>query len=342
MKKNFTLLLSIIIVLVATSCINQKEEAGNIADKPLFRDPVYDGAADPVLCWNEEAGKWFMYYTNRRATVSGEKGVSWVHGTKIGIAESSDGGATWTYRDTCDIHYRPQADNTYWAPDVIEYEGIYHMFLTYVPGIFSDWGHPRHILHMESHNGINWEFVSELDLASKKVLDATVMKLPEGGWRLWYNNERDKKSMYYADSPDLYSWTDIGKAKGIHRGEGAKVFRWKGHFWMVTDDWNGLAVYQSDDDLENWVRQQENILKDPGTGEDDMVKGGHCDVVVQGEHAYVFYFTHPGRRDEIPDTEVVEKQRSSIQVAELILKEGCITCERNNPVVINLGVPKAR
>ncbi len=62
--------------------------ASRIADKPLFRDPVHDGAADPVLCWSRDEKKWFMFYTNRRANVPNTKGVSWVHGTKIGIAES--------------------------------------------------------------------------------------------------------------------------------------------------------------------------------------------------------------------------------------------------------------
>ena len=69
----------------------QTEEAeirdeGKIADKPLFRDPIFDGAADPVLCWNHKEKKWFMFYTNRRANVPDTVGVSWVHGTPIGIA----------------------------------------------------------------------------------------------------------------------------------------------------------------------------------------------------------------------------------------------------------------
>lgn len=91
---------------------------GKIAAKPLFRDPIYDGAADPVLCWNREKQKWFMFYTNRRANVPGTVGVSWVHGTPIGIAESSDGGATWKYRTTARIDYKKGKD-TYWAPEVI-------------------------------------------------------------------------------------------------------------------------------------------------------------------------------------------------------------------------------
>ena len=37
------------------------------ADKPLFRDPVFDGAADPVVVWNAAVQRWWMFYTNRRA-----------------------------------------------------------------------------------------------------------------------------------------------------------------------------------------------------------------------------------------------------------------------------------
>jgi hypothetical protein len=123
---------------------------GRLAPKPLFRDPVYDGAADPVLIWNKKAKKWWMFYTNRRATDTTAAGVTWVHGTRIGIAESGDGGATWTYRDTANINYRPQPGYTFWAPDVVEDKGQYHMFLTYVPGTFTDWNHPRTIVHLTS------------------------------------------------------------------------------------------------------------------------------------------------------------------------------------------------
>ncbi|WP_235991695.1 hypothetical protein [Metabacillus schmidteae] len=52
---------------------------------PLFRDPIFDGAADPTIIWNEEEKEWWMIYTNRRATVHCE-GVAWVHGTDLGIA----------------------------------------------------------------------------------------------------------------------------------------------------------------------------------------------------------------------------------------------------------------
>jgi hypothetical protein len=30
---------------------------------PLYRDPVYDGAADPVVVWNAPRRVWAMFYT---------------------------------------------------------------------------------------------------------------------------------------------------------------------------------------------------------------------------------------------------------------------------------------
>jgi len=45
-----------------------------IAAKPLFRDPVFDGAADPVVIWNPSVQRWWMFYTNRRANAAGLAG----------------------------------------------------------------------------------------------------------------------------------------------------------------------------------------------------------------------------------------------------------------------------
>jgi lysophospholipase L1-like esterase len=307
---------------------------GKIADKPLFRDPVHDGAADPVLCWNRSEKKLFMFYTNRRANVPDTPGVSWVHGTKTGIAESSDGGATWKYRGTANINYG-QGQYSYWAPEVVEHGGTYHMYLTFVPGMHTDWSGTRDIIHLTSRDLLNWKYESVLTLSSNRVIDACVMRLPDGTWRLWYNNEVDRKSIYYADSSDLYKWEDKGKAMGERPGEGPKVFRWKGCYWMVVDVWQGLGIYKSQDCLK-WTRQQENLLEEPGKGPDDKVKGGHPDVVVSGDRAYLFYFTHPGRQNPNEKEDAYEQRRSSIQVVELEYKNGWLTCDRDKPTYINL------
>lgn len=313
----------------------QNRSTARTADKPLFRDPFYDGAADPTVIWNKKEKKWFMFYTNRRANAPGLDGVSWVHGTLIGIAESIDGGSSWKYRDTCDIRYR-LTDYTHWAPEVIENKGLYHMYLTYVPGIFTNWNHPRRIVHLTSKNLISWKFESELTLASDRCIDACIFRLPDGTWRMYYNNERDSKSIYYADSPDLYNWKDSGKkVVGDRAGEGPNVFTWKGMNWMIVDNWNGCGVYSSDDFV-NWKRQEKNILQEPGTGADDNVMGGHPDIVVNGDRAFIFYFTHPGRIPAMKGKDVTETRRSSIQVAELEYIDGQIVCDRDKPVVMNM------
>ncbi len=304
------------------------------APKPLYRDPVFDGAADPVLCFNHDENKWFMFYTNRRANAEGLSGVSWVHGTPIGIAESADGGVTWKYRQDANIGYK-KGDDTYWAPDVMYYDGTYHMYLTYVPGIFNDWSHPRDIIHLTSKNLLDWDYQSTLKLASDKVIDADVYRLPNGKWRMWYNNERDRKSIYYADSDDLYNWQDKGKAVGDRAGEGPTVFQWKDYYWMVVDNWRGLGIYRSEDCV-HWDRQKDNLVQVPGTGTDDQVKGGHPDVVVNNGRAYLFYFTHPGRTEDNRGKDTSEQRRSSIQVVELEYKDGWLACDRNKQTYIKL------
>jgi beta-xylosidase len=317
---------------IATHAQTKADE--HLAPKPLYVDPVYNGAADPVVIWNKKERKWFMLYTNRRATIQDTTGVKWVHGTRIGIAESKDG-ATWKYRDTANINYRPVANYTHWAPEVIEHNGLYHMYLTYVPGIFDNWNHPRNIIHLTSKNLFNWKYESTLKLANDKVIDACVFQLPDGSWRMWYNNEKDGKSIYYADSKDLYNWEDKGKAIAA-RGEGPKVFKWHDTYWMIVDVWKGMEIYQSDD-LLNWKKQATRILEEPGKGKDDQAIGGHCDVLVNNGRAYVFYFTHPGRAKASPaPAQSVEARRSVIQLVELKYKDGALTCNRDEPTYIHL------
>lgn len=36
------------------------EEVKQTAPAPLYRDPVYDGVADPVVVWNKEDRSWWQ------------------------------------------------------------------------------------------------------------------------------------------------------------------------------------------------------------------------------------------------------------------------------------------
>ena len=92
----------------------------------------------------------------------------------------------------------------------------------------------------------------------------------------------------------------------------------------------GLGVFHSDDALK-WTRHANNILRDPGKRPDDGVKGGHADVLVQGDNAWVFYFTHPSRVPAARDVDAYATRRTSIQVAKLELEGAEIICRRDEP-----------
>ena len=331
----------LLLLVLLMNCVSGCQSA-RIAAKPLYRDPVYDGAADPVVIWNPLVKRWWMFYTNRRASAPGLSGVAWVHGTPIGIAESADGGAHWKYVGTAqfDLPIEYGGTNvTCWAPDVTRApDGTWQMFLTVVPGIFQDWNHPRDIVQLTSTDLVHWKNPRKLSLASDRVIDPSILRLPDGNWRLWYNDERTGKSIHFADSPDLATWADKGLAFKS-RGEGPKGFHWRGKFWCVIDEWKGLGVFRSADAL-HWDKQPTNLLAKPGTGADDGVMGGHPDVVVSGDRAFLFYFTHPGRRGDGAKADQTEQRRSSIQVVELHEQDGWLACDRDQPTHILLQPQK--
>jgi hypothetical protein len=307
-----------------------------VADKPLFRDPVFDGAADPVVVWNSHVRRWWMYYTSRRANAPGLSGVAWVHGTRIGIAESADG-AHWSYVGPAGIRVPAAiggAEPTLWAPDVrVSDDGLAHLFVTVVPGVFENWEHPRTIVHLTSRDMLAWKYESELRLSSDRVIDPCLLRRPEGGWRLWYNNERDRKSIYFADSRDLATWEDRGKCEGVGErpGEAPFVFHWKGAFWMLVDLWKGLGVYRSSD-LLHWKAEPYELLGVPGTGPDDDAVGDHPGVVVNAGRCFLFYHCHPA-------TGSADRRRSSLQVTEVFEQDGHLRCDRDAPTRIRLLPP---
>jgi hypothetical protein len=303
---------------------------------PLFRDPIYDGAADPTVIWNRQTKEWWMIYTNRRATAEGRK-VEWVHGTDLGVASSSDGGKSWLYRGTIPGLEREWGRNTFWAPEIFWHEDTYHMYVSYIRGVPYEWaGHQRHIVHYTSPDLLQWTFQSKLNLSSERVIDAAVHALPGGGFRMWYKDEDNHSHTYAADSPDLYNWNVVGPVITDRAHEGPNVFHLSGSYWMIVDEWRGQGVYQSDD-CEHWVRNG-LILDEPGQREDDQTIGLHADVIVQGEDAFIFYFTHPERvKGQIERT--YKERRSSIQVAKLEVKNGQLVCDRNRPLQLNLIDP---
>ena len=301
---------------------------------PLFRDPVYDGAADPAVLWNPLENAWWVFYTNCRATVD-TPNFGWVHGTDIGIASSKDGGTTWKYEGVWEgLEWEP-GRNTFWAPEVIFEGGVFHAYVSYVPGVPLDWRADRYILHYTSEDLRRWTFRSRLTLSSDRCIDACVLKMPSGRWRLWYKDEGNHSQTWCAESDDLFSWEVVGPVIVEGPGhEGANVFFWKGAYWLIVDYWQGLGVWRSLD-AESWTRQPGNLLQTPGTRPDDGAFGRHADVLIHGERALIFYFTHPGgdRHEPGPDGLIPYKlRRTSLQVAELSSDGVTLSCARDAPV----------
>ena len=300
------------------------------APAPLFRDPIYDGPTDPVIIWNREESCWWILYTQRRST-DVNIGVSSIHGTKIGIASSKDG-SKWIYRGTIpNLDFEP-GHNTFWAPEVIFAQGKYHMYVSYITGVPTDWQYPRHIVHYTADNMWEWQFESILQLSSHKVIDACVYQIKPGEYKMWYKDEKHSSHTYSAVSKDLYNWKVLGPEITDGSHEGANVFVFGGKKWLITDRWDGLGVYQSED-FSNWTRWGENILKEPGKRREDSTIGNHADVLVINDNAYIFYFVHPDfpkdeRRNRTkPFT--YKEARTVLQVAKLEIQNGFLTCDRD-------------
>jgi len=325
---------------------------------PLFRDPIHDGATDPVLVQHRRDGSWWLFYTQRRADAPGD-GVAWVHGTDIGVATSDDGGTTFLYRGTLDLTTGWGRD-TFWAPEIIWAADGYHMYVSAIRGVPVRWeGHDRRIVHYVSDDLVHWRHVGPIELSSRRVIDACVARLPSGtigeaaGWRMWFKDEANGSHTWAADSPDLFRWQVIGPVITGRSHEGPNVFTLGGWHWMLVDEWRGQGVYRSAD-LTRWERDG-LILDRPGSRPDDNRIGLHADVVVidggaaDDAVAYVVYFTHPGRAElfrdaalgagsgpEIGPTVTPAERRSSIQAARVRVVAGHLVCERDEPFVMDL------
>lgn len=66
-----------------------------------------------------------------------------------------------------------------------------------------------------------------------------------------------------------------------------------------------------------------------------MPQGDLADVILSGQRAYLFYFTHQAGPDNDP-TLPHSASRTVIQVTELHWKEGTLTVDRNQPTHIRL------
>jgi hypothetical protein len=296
-----------------------------------YEDPLLDGPTDPVVVQAPD-GSWRLFYTQRRAALD-LPGVEWVHGTRIGVAESADG-ASWRYLGTVDGLDPAGAPDpsTQWAPDIVRIDGRYLMTLSWIEGVRSDWTGRASLVQFASDDLVSWTRLGTIDVGSDRVIDAAIARCGDGRWRLWYKDEEQDSTTWAAVSDDPFdpvSWRVEGLAIGGRAHEGPKVFVLGGRYWMITDEWRGLAVHSSPDGAGGWERQGLILTAPERLGERPVV-GRHADVVgLDAESALIVYFTHPGWDGaELADAPADRaRRRSHVRAAVVRVDAGVLRCD---------------
>lgn len=316
------------------------------APAPLYDDPIWHGASDPTVVWlpgkgADGKGEYWMYYTQRRASMANKKGVDWVHGTAIGIATSSDG-LDWNYLGVAlgtvpmdgqqtELGDPIKSNVSWWAPAVFWDDGNgiagggkpgakLHMFVTLVHGIFDRWTGDRTIEHLTSDDGVHWKHVSQLPLASRAVIDPTAYKIGDT-WHLWYKNEAAGSRTFMATSKDLNEWKDMGDSHSGRSHEAPFVWKWKDAYWLIHDTGRGLDTWRSETGTGDWIANTMLLADNAGKRSLDKGPGHHPWLITQGEpgneQLLIFYFVHNG-------------DPTTIQLAEVSHgPDGKLICNRN-------------
>ncbi|VGO13293.1 hypothetical protein PDESU_01849 [Pontiella desulfatans] len=311
-----------------------------LVPKPMFADPNYHGSCDPEVVWNDHAKEWWVFYTARRATLEKATYV----GTPIGVVASKNL-VDWTFKGYCSFDGepgRPDMPVTFWAPGIIRDGDTCHMFVTYKDNAVAPWGGQgviRHYVAPVSDLLNGWKLAGVPNFNQPDPIDASLIKVKDG-FRAYYRVGKGG-GIQWATSTDLETWENQGKCPGAvnapERGFGYQeapyVFKFRNWFWMLTDPHKGLAVFRSKDGIA-WT-QQERILEKPGTGAQDATLARHPSVAVINGRAFLFYHVEPNRPYPTPKAEdrTPEQKISFLQIAELQVKDGVLTCDRDAAVV---------
>ncbi len=326
-------------------------EAGQVAAEPgkipspMFSDPNYESAADPEAIYNADAKEWWIFYTARRIMAEQNPGCG---GCPIGVCASKDL-ISWRFVGYCKfdgVGGDKDGATTLWAPGLVrDHSGNYHMFVTFKRGAAGYWGEGgstiRHYVAKPDDLLNGWTKVDDIT-TGPQTIDAGLLDA-DGQWWMWYRDIPARGSapgtIFWATSPDLTTWTLHGQAPGDPNNQkvnGASyqeapfAFRWKDHYWLITDTGPRLDQYRSDD-LKTWTFTGP-LLAGSGQKPLDKNSGKHPSVAVIDGRAFIFYFNHPFKAADPSALEKKKAGRSLLHISELKLTDGKLTCDRNTLV----------
>lgn len=219
------------------------------------------------------------------------------------------------------------------------------MFATYKASAEPPWGGDGVIRHYVAPlvNPIDgWQLADVPSFNQPDPIDVSLLKVGDE-YRAYYRVGKGG-GIQWATSKDLETWDNHGKCKGDvnvppkQRGfdyqEAPYVFKYRDRYWMLTDPHEGLAVFHSEDGV-TW-EQQQRILREPGSGQADATLARHPSVAVINDRAFIFYHTEPNRPYPTPPAEqrTPEQKISFLQIAELEVKNGALTCDRDGDIIL--------
>ena len=80
-----------------------------------------------------------------------------------------------------------------------------------------------------------------------------------------YKDEAKGSHTYVSQSRDLENWTNAHQAGPDGGQEAPFVFRWKGKWWLIVDDGNGLRIYNSENGIDGFKYSTTILASRDGT-----------------------------------------------------------------------------
>ena len=227
------------LLFTSSTSATQPGSAASASALPFYRDPLFDGAHDPEIVWNEQENCYWLLYLQNRYNIprSDPAPLGQTSLTDIGLASTPDGGRSWVYRGVAeglDVPASERADKlppsgtqqyggaTWWRPAVTRANGTYHAFwVMWEPGR-GMWGPDNsanpsctqdcananwNIVHYTSDTLKQWRYNQNVRRDSF-AYDSDVFRLADGRYILFSTGQTRavRGSPKPLQSRDLFHW----------------------------------------------------------------------------------------------------------------------------------------